>query len=120
MREASKDLGRLEHMYNMARLLREKNAHNTLASIQNDVILFYGLSKMVEIIGEAAYMLTNEFKDCHNELPWRQIIGMRHILVHGYFTVSPDVLWDVIQNDIPPMLPILEKYIAELSSDGEE
>lgn len=69
---------------------------------------------MVEIIGEAAYMITNDFKDTHTELPWRQMSGMRHILVHGYYTVRPEVLWDVIQNDIPAMIPILEKYLAEL------
>lgn len=69
---------------------------------------------MVEIIGEAAYMITNDFKDTHTELPWRQMSGMRHILVHGYYTVRPEVLWEVIQNDIPAMIPILEKYLAEL------
>ena len=59
-------------------------------------------------------MITNDFKDTHTELPWRQMSGMRHILVHGYYTVRPEVLWDVIQNDIPAMIPILEKYLAEL------
>lgn len=83
-------------------------------NLKTDTILFYGISKMVEIIGEAAYMITNDFKDTHTELPWRQMSGMRHILVHGYYTVRPEVLWDVIQNDIPAMIPILEKYLAEL------
>lgn len=69
---------------------------------------------MTEIIGEAAYKLTHEFRDTHTELPWKEIIGMRHLLVHGYFTISPDALWDVIQNDIPDMIPILEKYLKEL------
>lgn len=68
---------------------------------------------MVEIIGEAAYMITNEYKSIHTELPWRQIEGMRHILVHGYYTISSDVLWDVIQNDIPSLIPILEYYIKD-------
>lgn len=66
---------------------------------------------MTEIIGEAAYKLTLEFRESHPELPWREIIGMRHLLVHGYFTISPDILWDAIQNDIPAMIPILRKYL---------
>lgn len=53
------------------------------------------------------------FGDSHPELPWREIIGMRHLLVHGYFTISPEVLWDVIQNDIPNLIPTLKKYLAE-------
>ncbi|MDE5976795.1 MAG: DUF86 domain-containing protein [Muribaculaceae bacterium] len=43
---------------------------------------------MVEIIGEAAYMITKEFKDSHNELDWKEIQGMRHHLVHGYYHIS--------------------------------
>lgn len=68
---------------------------------------------MIEIIGEAAYMITKDYKQEHLELPWRQIEGMRHILVHGYFSISPEVLWDVIQNDIPVLRPILERYLDE-------
>ncbi len=113
MREPLKDKGRLEHMLEMALNLTDVPTQHTLESIKQDKILYYGLTKMVEIIGEAAYKLTHEFKDCHPELPWRQITGMRHILVHGYYTVSPEVLWDVIINDIPPMLPVLKQYLDE-------
>lgn len=77
---------------------------------------FFGLSKMVEIIGEAAYMITKEFKVEHPDIPWRQIEGMRHILVHGYFSISAEVLWDVIQNDIYKLIPILRSYIEELEN----
>lgn len=114
MREAIKDRGRIEHMLEMANLLKQESAKHDMDNLKTDTILFYGISKMVEIIGEAAYMITNDFKDTHTELPWRQMSGMRHILVHGYYTVRPEVLWDVIQNDIPAMIPILEKYPAEL------
>ena len=101
-------------MLEMANLLKQESAKHDMDNLKTDTILFYGISKMVEIIGEAAYMITNDFKDTHTELPWRQMSGMRHILVHGYYTVRPEVLWDVIQNDIPAMIPILEKYLAEL------
>lgn len=101
-------------MLEMAEMLgQERNKHN-LDAVKDDKVLFYGLSKMVEIIGEAAYMTTKEFKSSHPEIPWRQIEGMRHILVHGYFSISADVLWDVIQNDIPALAPTLRAYLAEL------
>lgn len=76
----------------------------------------FGLSKIVEIIGEAAYKITKEFKENHTELPWKQIEGMRHILVHGYFSIIPEVLWDVIDNDIPTLIPILRRYIDDLGN----
>lgn len=113
MREAIKDRGRIEHMLEMARNLQEAKSYHTFEDILNDKILFYGLTKMTEIIGEAAYKLTHEFIDAHPAVLWKQIIGMRHILVHGYFKITPEDLWDVIQNDIPPMIPILEGYLKE-------
>lgn len=116
MREPIKDKGRIEHMLEMALNLQEAKSRHTYEDILTDRILFYGLTKMAEIIGEAAYKLTLEFRDSHPELPWREIIGMRHLLVHGYFTISPDVLWDVIQNDIPNTIPILKTYLEEFNS----
>lgn len=111
MRDPLKDTGRLKHMLEMAMLLESEKKKHSLEAIKSDRVLFYGLSKMVEIIGEAAYMISKEFKSAHTQIPWRQIEGMRHILVHGYFSISPDVLWDVIENDIPDLIPVLKSYI---------
>ena len=69
--------------------------------------------KNVEIIGEAAYMLSQEFKDSHPQTPWKIIIGMRHILVHGYFEVEPDEVWNVIDKDLKPLQAQLESYLKE-------
>ena len=113
MRDALKDIGRIQHMHEMAVLLETEKDKLSIEAIIKDRVLFYGLSKMIEIIGESAYMITKDYKQEHLELPWRQIEGMRHILVHGYFSISPEVLWDVIQNDIPVLRPILERYLDE-------
>lgn len=118
MRDPLKDPGRIRHMLDMAILLTSERDKYSLNMLNNDRVLFYGLSKMVEIIGEAAYMTTKEFKLSHTQLPWRQIEGMRHILVHGYFSISSEVLWDVIQNDIPSLIPILENYLNEFNTEG--
>ena len=114
MRDPLKDLGRLQHMFEMAILLESEKTKYSLDQIRNDRVAFFGLSKIVEIIGEAAYKITKEFKESHKDLPWKQIEGMRHILVHGYFSISPEVLWDVIENDIPSMIPVIDRYIDEL------
>ena len=110
MRDPLKDSGRISHMLDMATLLGTEKDKHSLDEIRLDKVLFYGLSKMVEIIGEAAYMITKEFKESHPQLPWRQIEGMRHILVHGYYSISAEVLYDVIQNDIPALVPVLRVY----------
>ena len=100
-------------MLEMAQNLQEARLSHSYDDILNDRILFYGLTKMTEILGEAAYKITLEFRNTHQDLPWKEIIGMRHLLVHGYFSISPEVLWNVIQNDIPDIIPILKKYLGQ-------
>ena len=114
MRDKLRDPGRIRHMLEMAVLLEKEKDNHSLESVERDSVLFYGLSKMVEIIGEAAYMITGDFKEAHQELNWREIQGMRHHLVHGYFQISAEVLWDAINNDIPAMIPILQRYLDEI------
>lgn len=82
--------------------------------IQKDSVLYYAVVKNVEIIGEAAYMLTQEFKDAHPGTPWKIIVGMRHFLVHGYYEVDPDEVWNVIDKDLAPLKEQLESYLKEL------
>ena len=113
MREKVKDPGRLRHMLEMALLLKEEKEKHSLESIKDDKLVFYGLAKMVEIIGEASYKLTHEFKQTHPELPWAAMEGMRHIMVHGYYAISPERLWETISNDIPELIPILQSYLEE-------
>ena len=113
MREKIKDPGRLQHMLEMALLLEQEKDKHSLDSIKEDKLAFYGLAKMVEIIGEASYKLTHEFKETHPQLPWEEMEGMRHIMVHGYYSISPERLWTTIQNDIPEMIPILQSYLVE-------
>ena len=73
-------------------------------------ILFYAVVKNIEIIGEASYMLTKEFKISHNNIPWQIMEKMRHVLVHGYYTISPKKVWETVQED----LPILKKQLTDL------
>lgn len=57
----------------------------------------------VQIIGEAVNQLSDEFIAQHPEVPWRAIAAMRHAIVHGYFRVDMDEVWNVVQNDIPKL-----------------
>ena len=116
MRERIKDEWRLKHMLDSINVLLENKGRYTFDEVANDSILFYGFVKHVEIIGEAVYMLTKEFKEKHLEVEWEVIEGMRHVLVHGYYKIKPVQLWNTIENDIPELKPFIEKYYFELSS----
>lgn len=101
-------------MLDAAVLLRDETPKHNLQEIKENPILLYGLSKLIEIIGEAAYKLTKEFKDSHPELPWKSIMGMRHALVHDYYAMSAEKLWATITTDISDIIPILEGYLREM------
>jgi uncharacterized protein with HEPN domain len=67
--------------------------------------------KALETIGEAAARVSEPTRAAHPEIPWREIIGMRHHLVHGYFEVDLDKMWDTVQNDLPPLIAKLEPLV---------
>lgn len=79
-----------------------------------DRALRLALERVLEIVGEAATRLPAELRDRHPEVPWRQIIGMRNVLVHGYDVVSEEVLWDVAQRDVPQLIAQIEAMLSEL------
>ena len=85
----------------------------TYEQVNNSKLLFYGFTKYVEIIGEAVYMLSKEFRETHPQVEWRQIERMRHVLVHGYYMVDPESLWDTINNDIPVLKSWIELFLNE-------
>ena len=79
----------------------------------SDPIIYFGLVKHVEIIGEAVYQWTLEYRADHNEVNWDDIERMRHVLVHGYYKIRPEQLWETIAVDIPNLRPVIEQLIQE-------
>lgn len=113
MRERIKDAGWLEHILSSINILLENKDKYKFSEIKDDPIIFFGFVKHVEIIGEAVYMLTKEFRENHPQVNWRVIENMRHVLVHGYYTIDPKKVWDTIDNDIAPLKPFIQTFIEE-------
>ena len=76
-------------------------------------LLYYAVMKNVEVVGEAAFMLTKAFKAEHPQTPWKMIESMRHILVHDYTNIIPRILWGTATNDIPELRKQVETYLTE-------
>ena len=117
MRERIRDKERLEHIITAIDTLIEGSKRHSVEEAEKDSIIFYGFVKQVEIIGEATYMLTKEFRASHPDTEWDVIEGMRHVLVHGYYSITPHKVWHVIQNDLPILRPQIEGYIKEESDN---
>lgn len=69
-------------------------------SFYSDELLQSWIVRNLQIIGEAASRITEETQARFPNVPWKKIIGMRHVLVHGYFEIDLDVVWSVIENDL--------------------
>jgi len=73
--------------------------------------LTLALVKDIEIIGEAAYQVSKATREQLPEIPWSDIIGMRHRLVHAYFDINLDILWNTVQRDLPPLVNALREAL---------
>jgi uncharacterized protein with HEPN domain len=69
------------------------------------------MTRMLEIIGEAATRMTSDTRDQHSDVPWPQIVGLRHRLIHGYDQVDFDILWQIVTSDLPPLVGKLEQIL---------
>ncbi|MDE5790524.1 MAG: DUF86 domain-containing protein [Muribaculaceae bacterium] len=113
MRERPKDKSRLMHIKTAIDNIKEFLEGKTAEDFLLDKLLYFGVVKNLEIIGEASYMLSNEFRDSHTLTSWKDMIRMRHILVHGYYQIDSRIVWSTIVKDLPILREQIEEYLKE-------
>lgn len=74
----------------------------------------YALRLSLQILGEAAGRLSREWQDDHSEIPWSEVVGLRHVLVHGYDAVDLDILWKIAEKDLPPLITAVEALLKRV------
>ena len=110
------------YLLDMLLAAREVREHATDVAWQRfseDRVLQNALMHLIQIIGEAACKISEEFRKSHREVPWTEIIGMRHRLVHEYFRIIPEKVWDVVQRDIPALIEALEPLVPPPAETDE-
>ncbi len=121
MRERIKDRGRLEDIIDYSNNVTKMIEGFTLNEFEADIRTYFAVMKNIEIVGEAAYMLTKEFKEAHPETMWSVVQGMRHVLVHGYANVLVEELYNTAVNGIPQLREQVSRYLSETDwSEWEE
>ena len=101
----------LRDMLEFACRARDAAASRSLADLELDHVFSAALERFVEVIGEAASRVSEETRGASRNVPWHEIVALRNRLVHGYFSVDHDILWTVVQDDIPELITALEELI---------
>jgi len=101
-----------------ARLVQERTRGLSRKAFDGDRVVQLGIAHALQIIGEAARLLPEPARANFPSVPWKQIVGMRHRLVHEYFRVDFDRVWDTAVNDIPALLAALEPQVGPLTNQG--
>ena len=89
----------------------EKYATRGKRAFENDELIQNWIIHHLQIIGEAAARVTQEFREQYPDIPWTQIVGMRNILVHNYFGVDTEIVWSVVEKDIPELKEHIEQIL---------
>ena len=117
MREPIRDKGRLEHMLEAIGNVDEFTQGISFEELVGNKMLRHAVAHNIQVVGEAAYKLTKEFCAAHPEVQWRDIVGLRHVLVHDYYKIDFPELWIIIQEELPPLRNQIETIVQELTEE---
>ena len=107
------DIIRVRHMLDFARQAIDFSNGRTRSDFDSDQMLALATVHLIEVIGEAAYHVSNEMRQRYPDIPWQSICGVRNRLAHGYTDVNLDVIWTIVTKDLPPLITRLKRILKE-------
>ncbi len=106
-----RDLTYLADILQAARLVLTFVENKTKAHFFTDLMCQSAVIRQIEIIGEATKRLSEAFRNDHLEIPWRQMAGMRDVLIHAYDHVDLEEVWKTVKKDIPQLISMIEPLV---------
>ncbi len=113
MREQRNDPKRLNDILQAIDTILQYIEGLDMPTFISDKRTYHAVIYNLMIMGEAANMLTHEFRETHSETQWRQVTNMRNFLIHGYHNVEEDLVWEAVSKDLQPLREQIEKYLTE-------
>ncbi len=102
------DAVRLHHMLDAALKAREFVAGRARTDLNHDEQLTLALVRLLEVLGEAATQVSEDTRKLHPQIPWANITATRNRLIHGYFDVDLDIVWEIVSADLPALINVLQ------------
>ncbi len=100
---------RIRHMLDAAREALSFAEGKARRDLDQDRMFVLALVKCIEIIGEAATKVGPETREAYPQVPWPAVVTMRHRLIHAYYDMDLDRVWDTVTEDLPPLIAALQK-----------
>jgi uncharacterized protein with HEPN domain len=104
---ASRDSTRLRQMCQHAEEILLLCKSRNRSDLDDDRLFSLAIVRLLEIVGEAAARVSQPLRVSTPQIPWSQIVGLRNRLIHGYDDIDHDIVWDIIQLDLPPLVEAL-------------
>jgi len=117
MRPDERDPGYVWDMLDAAKSIRDFTLGVTEDEYLRDRKLQLAVERALEIIGEAARLVSAAFRDRHPEIPWQQIIAQRNVIAHDYGEIKQDRIWKVVSDRIPALITRLERLLPAAPTD---
>ena len=120
MRNNIGDEARLKHILDAISEIESYTKGSTFEKFTKSSMMKYATIKQLEIIGEAANYISEKLKEKYSDIEWREIVGLRNILIHEYFGVDENVVWGIITKDIPELKTQAIRILDELQQIEDE
>ena len=114
MRDRLGDRVRVQHFLEAIELVESFMKDRSIEDLSNDAMLRFAVVKQLEVIGEAASRITSETLATEPEVAWKQVVLMRHVLVHDYYRIDVHTVWSTVTNDLGPLKPAILRLLNTL------
>ena len=119
MRNNIGDKARLNHILDAVSEIEKYTKLKSFDNFIDDTMLQSACIRQLEIIGESANHLSDDLKAAFKDIEWGEIIGLRHILIHKYFGVDLNVIWDIVQKDILKLKTVIKSHLDKIDKNSE-
>ena len=111
MQPDKRDDAYLWDMLDAARMVEKLSSGLDFKQYSDDRRTQLAIERSLEIIGEAAHRVSDAFQNNHPEIPWRQIIGQRNVLIHEYGEIKQERIWKVVKENVPQLIEFLNQFV---------